>query len=190
MSAFLGPIHHRMYAKARSVHATAEEIACFSDAQGWTSGHVEALAAAWPAPQGDIEQVIDLSQIHGSLSALVDNAERSLAFACAPIVDRAEDLASHLESMGERAARQAGPLELAAAWNALDAAWLDGMPCDGLMSLVSNDPDEIVWSIDATTHPAVGYLDLRTAWMRGFARTLGFAFSPMGAGTFRLSTEV
>lgn len=190
MSAFLGPIHHRMYAKARSVHKIAEEIALFSDDRGWTSGRAEALAAAWPAPKGEIEQVIDLSQIHGSLNVLVDDAERALAFACASAADHIDDLACHLEQLGARAAARAGTLELAAAWNSLDAAWLDGMPCDGLMSLVSNEPYEIIWRIDVAAHAAVGYEALRTAWMRGFALESGFAFSPLGAGTFRLSTEV
>ncbi len=81
MSAFLGPIHARMYGKVQAVNALADTIAAFSDAQCWTSTLLTDLRASLPAPSGTLEQVIDLSQIHASLSGLVDQAERRLAFA-------------------------------------------------------------------------------------------------------------
>ena len=94
MSAFLGPIHYRMFAKALSVDGIARAIADHADAQGWTSGLRAELDAGHPRLTGEITDHIDLSQIHGSLSLLVSASEEALAAACAPLGAKVGPIAS------------------------------------------------------------------------------------------------
>lgn len=191
MSAFLGPIHARMYGKVQAVNALADTIAAFSDAQGWTSALLTDLRAALPAPSGTLEQVIDLSQIHASLSGLVDQAERRLAFAVTHAIasDAAhiQDLCTLMENQGAQAAPQTTE-SCVAAWQTMDTYWLDGMPCDGGVQFLQTEPGEVVWSVHGQ-HPAPDYWTLRIHWMQGFCTKLHLRLEMLNDNTFRLTQE-
>lgn len=191
MSAFLGPIHARMYGKVQAVNALADAIAAYSDAQGWTNTLLTDLRAALPAPSGTLEQVIDLSQIHASLSGLVDQAERRLAFAVSYAIasDTAhmQDLCALMEQQGAQAAPQSTE-SCVDAWQTMDTYWLDGMPCDGGVQFVQTDPDAVVWSVHSE-HPAPDYWTLRTHWMQGFCTGLHVRLELLNDNTFRLTLE-
>lgn len=189
MSAFLGPIHARMYGKVQAVNTLADTIAAFSDAQGWTSALLTDLRASLPAPSGTLEQVIDLSQIHASLSGLVDQAERRLAFAVTHAIasDAAhiQDLCTLMENQGAQAAPQTTE-SCVAAWQTMDTYWLDGMPCDGGVQFLQTEPDEVVWSVHGQ-HPAPDYWTLRIHWMQGFCTKLHLRLEQLNDNTFRLT---
>ena len=191
MSAFLGPIHARMYGKVQAVNALADTIAAFSDAQSWTSALLTDLRASLPAPSGTLEQVIDLSQIHASLSGLVDQAERRLAFAVthaiASDVAHIQDLCTLMESKGEQAAPQTTGA-CGAAWQTMDTYWLDGMPCDGGVQCLQTEPDEVIWSVHGQ-HPAPDYWTLRIHWIQGFCTKLHLHLEQLSDNTFRLTQE-
>lgn len=191
MSAFLGPIHARMYGKVQAVNTLADTIAVFSDAQGWTSTLLTDLRASLPAPSGTLEQVIDLSQIHASLSGLVDQAERRLAFAVTHAIasDAAHirDLCTLMENQGTQAAPQTTE-SCVAAWQTMDTYWLDGMPCDGGVQFLQTEPDEVVWSVHGQ-HPAPDYWTLRIHWMQGFCTKLHLRLEMLNDNTFRLTQE-
>lgn len=191
MSAFLGPIHARMYGKVQAVNALADTIAAYSDAQGWTNTLLTDLRAALPAPSGTLEQVIDLSQIHASLSGLVEQAERRLAFVVTRAVEsnpaHMQELCILAQDQGAQAAPETAP-SCVAAWQTMDTYWLDGMPCDGGVQFLQTEPDEVVWSVHGV-HPAPDYWTLRTHWMQGFCTKLHLHLEQLNDNTFRLTQE-
>lgn len=191
MSAFLGPIHARMYGKVQQVNGLADAIAAYADEQGWTSGLLTQLRESLPAPTGNLEQVIDLSQIHASLGGLVDQAERRLAFAVSHAAQEDPDRMQALCVFAEQQGAQNAPQSVdtcVAAWQTMDTSWLDGMPCDGGVQFLQTEPDEVVWSVHGD-HPAPGYWNLRVHWMQGFCSRLGLQLEQLNENTFRLTKE-
>lgn len=189
MSAFLGPIHYRMFEKARSVDGLARSIAAYADAQGWTDGHADALDASNPRLEGEITDHIDLSQIHASLDGLVHGSEAALAAACAPLAGHLDDLTAYLRVLGARAAESDGATsdaDVKQIWQLVDGHWLDGMPCDGFVSVAADEPNAVAWHINLAPHTAVGYERLRTAWTEGYLGAVGVQLESKGDGSFRM----
>lgn len=187
MSAFLGPIHYRMFAKALSVDGIARAIADHADAQGWTSGLRAELDAGHPRLTGEITDHIDLSQIHGSLSLLVSASEEALAAACAPLSDHMDELVAFARELGASAARDAELGDtLQSVWGAMDEHWLDGMPCDGYLRVTSNTPASVAWTVALAPHAALGYERIRTAWMEGFLSVAHVRLTSEGDGAYRM----
>ncbi|NPD32084.1 hypothetical protein HLV35_02220 [Eggerthellaceae bacterium zg-997] len=189
MSAHLGPIHYRMYAKAQAVHALAVSIAHHADDRGWTDGLAARLASEAPTPAGELESTIDLANIHASLNGLVGEAERALALVMSQMASHLDDVCVYARDLGGQLGGQLEGSDPALVWNAMDASWLDGMPCDRCVTVLANDPGQIDWSIEMGVHPAEGYGELRTAWMEGFATAAGLSLARLAEGTFRLTKE-
>lgn len=187
MSATLGPIHYRMYAKALEIDGLARSIAAKADRSGWTFGLAAELDSHVKPLAGELAEHIELANIHQSLNDLISNAERALEFACAPLAGHLAELESFAEGIGRaRAASLAGPVGLQAAWQAMDASWLDGMPCDRMVQITENASDAVAWSVSLTSHRAFGYARLRSAWMRGFFGALHIEFAESGEGRYRI----
>lgn len=186
MSEFLGPIHYRMFEKACAVDAFARDLAAYSDAQGWTSGLEAATEAEVPRLDGRLEDHVDTAQIHASINALVARSENVLTFVCAHLEGHLPEVEAYALSCGCEAAREAqtgGSLQ--AVWDAIDRHWLDGMPCDGRLRFIDNDPDTVAWTVDLAPHEARGYAGIRDAWTRGFASEAGIALDA-GEGSYRI----
>ncbi len=199
MSAFLGPIHHKMYGKMLAQSQFAHALAAYADQQGWTSGLEERLAREFPLPQGQLEAIIDLSNIHGWLNGNVAAAEGQLALAVGGALaghpDRRDALLDAAAAYGqERAGQDAAPArDCVDLWQKMDAYWLDGMPCDRSLSFTASDPGQVTFSIRPDCHAegwqdiaALSYGDLRWAWLEAFARRQGFAPARPGELTFTL----
>lgn len=188
MSAFLGPIHYRMFAKAQAVDGLARDIAAHADAEGWTSGLATELDERLPRLAGEITDYIDLSNIHSSLNGLVGRSEDALALACKPLQEHLDELCDYARSLG----REAGSESLSAqtslqdAWQSMDDHWLDGMPCDRFLELTGNDEDHIAWSIQLGPHTAAGYEKIRAAWMAGFMEAADIELSASGEGDYEI----
>ena len=72
MSAFLGPIHHVMYAKILLQDRIGEALLSHAEQQGWTTDLRTAVDAAAPAaPDRPLEEIINASNIHGWLARAV-----------------------------------------------------------------------------------------------------------------------
>lgn len=191
MSATLGPIHYRMYGKAQAVDALARRIAAFSDEQGWTAGAEARLNARHPRLEGDLTGHIDVTDIHGNLNALVGNAEAALACACEPVPDHVEETLEFVKELGAASGRSSilPDASLQDAWTAVDAHWLDGMPCDRFVTLHGSSPETMSWTIRLEPHPAACYEQVRRAWMAGFLSAARIALEASGDGSYRIAKE-
>lgn len=176
-----------MFEKAISVETLARSIATHADKQGWTSGHAAALDEAFAPLQGEITDHIDLGQIHASLNSLVSTSEQALAAAVKPLDGHRDQVLEYVEGLGEAAGAAHRQDSLQSVWDAMDKAWLDGMPCDRFVSFGENTPDCISWAIALDPHPANGYAQLRAAWLRGFSKAAGVNFEAPSENMFRIS---
>ena len=75
------------------------------------------------------------------------------------------------------------------AWAAVDAHWLDGMPCDRFVTLHGSSPETISWTIRLEPHPAACYEQVRRAWMAGFLSAARIALEASGDGSYRIAKE-
>lgn len=202
MSAFLGPIHHKMYQKIMAQSNFALQIAAFSDQQGWTVDLENQIHLDFPLPQGNLEEIIDLNNIHGWLSKHVEDAEMRLAIAVQSAVkdnqQHAEILLDFIRSNAEQAASFAvSPSQnCSELWQKMDLYWLDGMPCDRGVQFLCTDENEVTWSIDPAQHAfgwdnscVLCYNELRWTWLNAFVSRQGFVLKRLNDLTFCLTKE-
>ncbi len=129
MSAFLGPIHSLMYQRVMNVHQIVNELAAYAKEQDWGVSLEHYVVKEFPP----IEEVIDLSNIHDSLSGMVDHAEETYAAAIATLVkehpERLPMIENKLRQIGA-ATPISGDLSWEEVCYRLQEILLDGMPCD------------------------------------------------------------
>lgn len=203
MSAFLGPIHHKMYQKICAQSRLAFAIAKFGDTNGWTQDAEQTLHHQFPLLQGALEDLIDPLNIHGWLSQQVAHAEARLAAAVQEAVKQDEQKAEQLlafvaEDGRNQAALHSAPCsDCTALWQAMDLFWVDGMPCDRCVQVASREDGSIDWSIESATHTngwsddcAISYAQLRWTWVEAFAQRQGFKAQQNNPLSFYLSQEV
>lgn len=194
MSAFLGPIHYIMYEKIQNTEALTQEILR-------AAGESEtALAAHCPPPaRGDLQKIIDTTNIHGWLSREVSAAETRLGLAAAALTEDKPTQRKVLLEIGKEQGSRAGESLPAAAgcgalYRGMSSFWLDGMPCDGGVSVQSEDEDQALWSLSPAVHapfiPDLSlYFDLRAAWMEGFTENKAAVLTRLNDTTFQLMKE-
>lgn len=156
MSAFLGPIHVKMYGRVLYQDAVSQAILDLAEESGWASGLQEKVDSQAPAAStAPLEQIIDQSNIHGWLNEAVANCERRFALiVCNALKGHPERLAE-LQSFMEDLGRQC---ELPAFDNAEQAfqvihdMLLDGMPCDFPFEVSESHSEEVKWLIKSCPH--------------------------------------
>ena len=202
MSAFLGPIHHKMYGKCNAQSELAFAIATFSDKQGWTQTAQTDLKAQFPLLDGALEDLIDTSDIHGWLSNQVELAEARLATAVQCAVGQEKDRSAVLLEFIQQYAkdlassRHTPAQDCAGLWQLMDLYWVDGMPCDRVVHVASREDGSIDWSIDAQAHEKgwedatiLPYALLRWTWVQAFAERQGFVATQSEDLFFHLAQE-
>ncbi|MCR5580517.1 MAG: PAS domain-containing protein [Pseudobutyrivibrio sp.] len=196
MSAVLGPIHEWMYNKVIFQEKIISEIAAMAD----ENGLAHSIEAKTDFPR--IDEVIDLSNIHGSLSGMIDEAESRYAAIVAELLQT--DAASFPKI--EKAVIDCGMANAmesqksaAGVYKLLEDILLDGMPCDHSMQ-VRDSSDERVevmrtldthskyWE-DAGLHGAL-YYKLRKALINGLLSQSGYTCNELEDGVFEIVKPV
>ena len=202
MSAFLGPIHHVMYAKILLQDRISEALLSHAEQQGWTTDLRAAVDAAAPAaPDRPLEEIINASNIHGWLARAVSGCETRLAAIAATILDGhpecLEPLTAAVYALG---AAQTLPAQAdaPAVFDAMTAVLLDGMPCDRPLQVQDSAADRVIWTVGTCPHApywensSVGtgiYYTLRTALLSGMLQGTGYSYAQSANGTFTLKKE-
>lgn len=132
MSQFLGPIHYLMYEKICNQEKLVRAL--LSD-----SVSLERLNSSIPSLEtGSLEELVDLTNIHGWLSSRVERVEKRLACALAQVSDFEVRLRVSGRDFADQYAAQKAQTasELYAALNPI---LLDGMPCDFAVEVKKDD---------------------------------------------------
>lgn len=190
MSAFLAPIHSWVFNKIKLYeHLEKNLIDAFEDKFGSDIKTIVKSAQenyGLPLEDKPIEDLIDLSNIHGWLQGRIDIAETRhaeiLAKAFKKYGQEAVDTALKVyEEQGAYCGNEAKshfPVGTAPEiYKALNNYLLEGMPCDLVNIVVKNEPDRVQWNNIRCLHR--GYWEsvgadietlyrLRHAWIKSF----------------------
>lgn len=200
MSASIGPIHHWMYEKIRRQEELTSYIAeKASEKYAVTAIDGKALdfysLKEWP----ELEEAIDLSNIHGWLSGSIRTAEERYARLITGLLSEDAERLGALEEMaysfGEKYRIGEG-CTLEEAFKGFNDAFLDGMPCDRAIMITDKGEDFIIFERVEDCHSSYwqpyggdvyNYYRLRTAVTRGMLENSGYTLTELSEGVYRLS---
>lgn len=188
MSRFLGPIHHWLYNKIQLQEEVISRIAEVAAENKWKSGE-KSPADYVNKDDRPLDEVIDGNNIHGWLQGRIEDAEARYAALVAGIVknnpDSFDRILDILKTFGEE---QALPAESSAqeVYKKFDDTLLNGMPCDRVNAVVSNDDDAFAWEQSQDIHGqyweeeglgAGDYYALRTKFMEGMIEKTAYTLA-------------
>ena len=198
MSAFLAPIHYRMYDKINVQEDWNRAIAAHAVEAGW--GVAADFAPLLGEEAKPLETIIDHGNIHEWLTERIESVEKRYAALVGKVLStdasRIEALETLAHDFGET--RAFASTDALAAYQMLDANTLDGMPCDAVNIIKERSEDAVVWERHADVHSAfweeadadaAHYARLRKAVVDGLCSKSGFAVSEVEPGTFRLARK-
>ena len=155
MSAFLGPIHYWMYDKIQVQEEMIRRLAAAAEKNGWlTAAETTAYKNEETRP---LDALIDTSNIHGWLSACIENVETRYAALVTKLLaqheERLDTLTEILFAFGteKSTGNQATAQEC---YKLIDSCTLDGMPCDGVNIVTDDSDDSFTWEQRFDVHSA------------------------------------
>ncbi|MBP8692140.1 MAG: hypothetical protein KBI20_07800, partial [Sedimentibacter sp.] len=155
MSAFLGPIHFWLYDKIKIQNEIVEEILDYAEKDNIN------LRSDLYGRFGDgvlkpLDEVIDVTNIHGWLQERVTQVERKLAYLVTKLVDKNpvnfDVIKDIFKSKGAEVSNLDMNSSLEEAYKVINDALLDGMPCDRANSVISSKENEIIWKRNICVH--------------------------------------
>lgn len=201
LSRFLAPIHHWLFNKVK-YHEDLEDqiIACFREKYGDEVLQIQVNSAKMygvKTPTEDLENMIDLQNIHGWLQKKIGEAELRQANIIARLLEKyKEDALSLLEQVhrevgakyGVLAKEQLGETGISPEqiYKTLNDYILDGMPCDNVRQVVASDENLLSYVQVQCLHlpywSEVGLdedimYSLRAAWVESFVSAISPAHS-------------
>ncbi len=198
MSAVLGPIHQWMYNKVMTMEELIQAVIETANEKGWDIPGNDLSSytkESFPA----LEEVIDLSNIHGSLSGMIDDVEGRFAALVTGLVKGQEDRIPVLEEtaflFGQKHAIAANG-NLQDAFKGMNDLLLDGMPCDRALQITANEENrisfEMIMDLHARYWESCGgdrdvYYLLRKSEIRGMFEGSGCRFTDIGDGQYEIT---
>lgn len=198
MSLFLGPIHHILFSKIKFQEALCDYIIeeankkTDKDFKSLIDGKIQSLS------QGELEDIVDQTNIHGSLQSMIAIVEKRLA--C--IVDTAEkERIFNLEEIKDLA-RQYGrensfdaEIALEDSYAAIFGKMLNGMPCDRVEEKYEDDETHIKWRDRVDIHAdfwnemgkdSKDFYEIRSAVIEGLFENTGIEYRVYDNNEFEL----
>ncbi len=153
MSAFLGPIHFWLYNKVKIQNDIVENILSSIAEDNLKNKLKEKYGDEELKP---LDEVIDVTNIHGWLQQRVSLVENKLAFTVTEILNNNSEKFEELKDIFKASGAEVSTLDsnssLEEAYKAFNDSLLDGMPCDHANTLVSQENDEIIWKRNVCVH--------------------------------------
>ncbi|KMT22136.1 hypothetical protein [Clostridium cylindrosporum] len=196
MSAFLAPIHFRVYDKIQRLENITQEILELAKSKSWNSNMKDEVDNNIGTVENDkLDKVIDTSNIHGWLSEQIRVAEKRLAYVVSHLLlddkSRKDDIFSLVESIGERISTSdlQTPKD---AYEIIEASLLDGMPCDRVSEIMESEEGRVLWKRRIDVHeefwsygiPVDVYHDIRECLIRGMLKKTNLRFEKQNEKTF------
>nr|WP_312578507.1 hypothetical protein [Sedimentibacter sp.] len=200
MSAFLGPIHYWLYNKIKIQHEIVENIMLLADKKQQNLNMREKLASKFGDSEiKPLEEVIDVSNIHGWLQNKISIEESRLAYSVTSLLnentDFLQDLKVLFKNEGARVSRLSENESIDEVYKNINDTLLDGMPCDRASIVVSQDEKEVVWKRNICVHEdywdSVGgdiknYYLLRDEFIKGMLEKANITYSKLDELTSKI----
>ena len=147
MSAFLGPIHYLMFSKIQHQDGFCQFLT--EKAEQKAPGFAEEVREhTFTVPAGELADIIDPNNIHGSLQDMVQAVERKLAYIAAKAqakeIFTLPELVEYAKEYGSTCSI-AKPVSAEEACRFLFGKLLNGMPCDRVQEMVAETDSSISW---------------------------------------------
>lgn len=155
MSAFLGPIHFWLYNKIKIQNDIIEDIISLSESNNLNiRNKVYELYGDGDLPP--LDEVIDVTNIHGWLQEKVSVVENKLSYAVTALLKENPQLIDDLKQIfydkGSEASKLSNDSSIDDAFKVFNDTLLDGMPCDHANVLLSQEENEIIWRREICVH--------------------------------------
>ena len=158
MSAFLGPIHNWLYGKIQWQEKLNQEILKAAEQNKWAQNLAQKTDDECGKTETDpLELVIDDGNNHGWLQNQIRIAESRYAYLVVTLMNQNgidfSDIEAIAYQFGQAHAIEKN-LEPSEVFERIDNCFLNGMPCDGVNRVVSEDEKRIVWAQTQCVHHA------------------------------------
>lgn len=141
--------------KIKLVDAMAFQIASYGVQNGNDTLLDRIDLSCGAIPEGEFEQVIDLSAPHQFLTLYMQIAEKRFAMAVTELLNMNEGFYKPLEDFMEQVGRDMkipAVSDMDQALNIYDSFVLDGMPCDETKEVLEKSSSKIIWTKLMDTH--------------------------------------
>ena len=203
MSKVLGAIHHWLYRKIEFQNGLVERLSDMITRKGHDHGILAEMEQKYGIiKKGSLENIIDNSNIHGWLQTEIAATENRLAFLVTSTAAAWPECMSDIMNIAYeygRSRKLSGENSAEDVYRYLDDLLLNGMPCDKVNALVSQNQRAVVWKQTADIHARYWealqgdvryYYDVRERLVAGILEDSGFSYKQLGDQTFTLIMEV
>ena len=197
MSLFLGKIHYWLFNKIRWFENLEENIIDLAKSEGLDTNNLRKdIESKYgeKLPNKPLEELIDTKNIHNWLQSQIHSAERRNAAWTKVLIEVNKENFKKLEKIykeqGVFAAKEviqggksvSTPNEI---FNSMNDYILDGMPCDRVNEVISNEENKITWQSRIDVHKDIWdkvgcdvnyFYNLRNAWIETFVSNLNDNF--------------
>lgn len=147
MSAFLGPIHSWLFGKIKFQNELVNKIEAEAQVKSWLNETIK-VNRYGALEDGELADIIDESNIHGWLQERVSLVENKLAYLVTALTEehpeRIMDICDVAYDFGKENAVDAG-IDAKSAYTNLETLLLNGMPCDHVNEVISQNENEVLW---------------------------------------------
>ncbi|NKF06204.1 hypothetical protein J1C67_02490 [Clostridium gasigenes] len=196
MSLYLGKIHYWLFNKIVWFEGLEEEIIDLAKNEGLD---IESLSKdinnkyGEKLPKIPLEEMIDTSNIHGWLQEKIHSAEGRLATWTGKLLEKKnskeklEDLYIRQGIKAAKEVKEEGKSLNTAVdiFNSVNDYILDGMPCDRVNEVISQDEEKVIWKRRICVHKDIWesangdvnyFYDLRNLWIKSFVTEVNNEF--------------
>lgn len=174
MSRFLSAIHYFMYNKIKYLDWINRDLLEKFDIE---EKREEVLRYAGSLEEGNLEDIINLENIHGWINQNISIVELGLAKTVDLILEKnnLDDIKNYFYKLGlEEGKKIEKPIQV---FEKLNERFLDGMPCDRALELLKENEDGIAWRENLEIHSkfwkdkGVIYRELRNNFVKGLCKS-------------------
>lgn len=156
MSLFLGPIHYKLYEKIQFQNQWTDALTLAAEKKLGNQTITEKANTLCPkAPTKNLEDVVDTTNIHASLQGMIVLVENRLAWITNTLLSEGiftfDDILEICFSYGKDNAFEKDTT-IDDVYMKISSKILNGMPCDRVEEIISQDKDNIVWQDRVDIH--------------------------------------
>lgn len=194
MSRFLAPIHTWLFGKIK-LYEDLEKNIISAYSKKYGTENIDKIVNEAINKYGEyiedkpLEEIIDVSNIHGWLQSKIINEESRSAYIFKKILLQYNDKTSAFDEVEKQAKYCADKIKNAASpenvFERLNEFILEGMPCDRVNMVIEKSENKIVWRADKCIHlnnyitgeGNVEFMyELRDVWIKTFVENVDFGY--------------
>ncbi len=189
MSKFLGPIHHWLFNKIQLQDQLTDAILEEVREKQYCLGLSDQVTSIYGSlKKGKLEDMIDVTNIHGWLQEQVKLVENRLAYVVTTILNDNKERLGCIMSIAYEFGKAHGlkqNVTVREAYTFLQDCLLDGMPCDHVNKVIEESEEKLSWEQTVDIHEVYWtdvngrvkyYYDLREALIKGLVAKTKITF--------------